>query len=340
MTTSGRDALPSDPTGLKILVVDDEPMLRSVIEDFLSLLGFEAPMIAGDGRQALQCLRSAPVDCMISDIRMPEMPLEELLVFVESEFPRLQVVATSGYSDLESARFIIEKGAHDFLGKPLNLDGLEVALTWICQRRRILDRAEECLSGAPSPNGADRFGPLVALLSADTIPFAGKMRHSLRMAELARVLEGLLHPTEADLLRLAALLHELGSSYLIQSLSDQPRRLDNLELQLVHAHSRVSGRLGARRLDCPALEAIIGEHPFWHDQSPKTASEGPAQERLAIWLGLLNFIDGCMNDRPDRAAYRPEHVRDSLKRRYANRPLEPIARVLERWDGIESTLAR
>ena len=92
-------------------------MLRSVIEEFLGLLDYQTFRMACDGREALEMLRAEPCDCMLSDVRMPEMDLEELLGYVSKEFPDLTVSATSGYSDLEHAVEIMGRGAHDFLGK-------------------------------------------------------------------------------------------------------------------------------------------------------------------------------------------------------------------------------
>src|SRR4051812_48867184 len=113
------------PGDLKILVVDDEAMLRSVIHDFLNMLGFTDHLMAANGLEAVEALRAQPIDLMLSDIRMPRMELQDVLPIVKSEFPDLAVIATSGLSDFENAATIFAGGAHDFLGKPLDLRALE-----------------------------------------------------------------------------------------------------------------------------------------------------------------------------------------------------------------------
>src|SRR5262249_1638562 len=104
-----------DPTQLRVLVVDDEPMLRSVIEEFLDLMGFSDHFVAGDGEEALDILHDHEIDCLVSDIRMPKMELNELLPILGQEFPGLVVIATSGCNDFDSAYNIFHAGAHDFL---------------------------------------------------------------------------------------------------------------------------------------------------------------------------------------------------------------------------------
>ena len=222
-----------DLSKLRVLIVDDEPMLRSVIQDFLLMLGFENQRVAGDGLEALEVMRAEPVDFMLSDIRMPKMELEELLGVVKQEFPRLVVVATSGFSDLESARNIFVKGAHDFIGKPLNLDALELAMQWIVERQRMLQTAERLFGKAalpvPPEEAASRLAAMREALRVGVHHFESKIRHAVRMADLLEKLQTGLTPALATDLALAVLLHELGTGYQIQSLCHQPRPLDDDE---------------------------------------------------------------------------------------------------------------
>jgi response regulator RpfG family c-di-GMP phosphodiesterase len=325
---------------LRVLIVDDEPMLRSVIEEYLVLLGYKPPAMAGDGREALAILRAQPIDCMISDIRMPEMALEELLAILGKEFPRLVVLATSGYSDFDNAFNIIEKGAHDFLGKPLNLDFLEDALGWVEQRQSMLELAAELFGGDADHGSPNQDAAMLDRLGANLMTkegaFAGRLRHARRMAKVARGLQGLFEPAEWRDLELAALLHEIGNSQVMQSLIEQSRRLDEHELRLVRAHARASGRLVARHLGLAEVGAIIAKHYHW---GQALASQGTASrsrtDRLATWLGLLNFVDGCLRNRPDRMPYTTTQVRDSLKRRLQATSLEPIKALLDHWAVVE-----
>lgn len=329
-----------DPSKLRILIVDDEPMLRTVIQDFLLMLGFENQCVAGDGLEALEVMRSQPIDFMLSDIRMPKMELEELLGVVRKEFPRLVVIATSGFSDLDSARNIFSKGAHDFIGKPLNLDALELALQWIVERQKVLQTAERLMgkSALPVPpgEGPARLDALREALLAGTHHFEQKVRHSIRIADLLRRLQTGLEPALALDLELAALLHELGNGYQIQSLCRQPRQLDEEERRFVQEHARISGRLVAWSLERPEFQVIIGEHIHWLGLMSRPEAELSTEERLALWLGTLNGLDGYLHDRPDRPALSLPQLKVTLHRKLRHPGHAPADLLLEQWDQVEA----
>ncbi len=317
---------------LRLLVVDDEPMLRSVIQDFLSLLGFHQQFTAGNGRQALEVLETQPIDCILSDIRMPEMALEELLGVIRVRWPATTVIATSGYSDLESAAHIMERGADDFLGKPLNLDGLETALKWIGWRRDLLDWL-----AAEAPTGS-QFRPGLADALAGAPVFQERMSHCLRVMELLDLLQTDLEPELKEDALSAALLHEMGLGQLIHGLCCQPRKLDGFEQQLVRGAAGTGSRLVLQSLDRPRVGELISRHLRWQDLLPPQLESDPLA-RAALWLGLANLVDGCTRARPDRPPITPHRLRESLERRRAMHPVEPLDGLLDQWNLIEGRLS-
>lgn len=327
MTLGSVSPVPAPSANLRLLVVDDEPMLRSVIQEFLTILGFTHHHLAGNGQQALEILRNHPIDCVLSDIRMPEMELEELLAIIRKQWPDIVVIATSGYSDMESAANIIGKGAADFLGKPLNLDSLEAALRWVNWRRDLLAQAR----------GADVQPALVeqALLSAPV--FIDKMNHARRVGALLQKLDSGLGDTHHRDLVLAGLLHEMGMCYQVHSLCDQPRSLDDNEQALVRVSSVIGGWMVANALNRSQLDPIIARHANWQSISDARIRQEPVMG-AAVWLGLANSIIGCTTERPDRPAIRIQRVRESLDRRAHQTPTEPLRRLLDQWPAVESAI--
>lgn len=79
----------------RVLVVDDEEMIRLTSSRILQSQGFDV-RTAGDGFEALVELRQAPPDVIISDLRMPNMSGFELLSVVRRRFPHIPVIAISG----------------------------------------------------------------------------------------------------------------------------------------------------------------------------------------------------------------------------------------------------
>jgi len=106
-----------------ILVADDDPHLRSVLQDLLASAGYEVLPVA-DGEAALFALEKAPVDLVVADDRMPGMSGRELLWECARRWPGLPVILLTGYGTVPEAVEAVKAGASDYLLKPF--DGHEL----------------------------------------------------------------------------------------------------------------------------------------------------------------------------------------------------------------------
>ncbi len=109
-----------------LLVVEDDPAVRSVMEALLTELGY-AVLTAEDGVEALEVLRgdSAPtIDLVISDIIMPRMGGKELLEEAGAAWPDLRFLFTTGYSENVVHEGFVRKEGIAFLSKPFGKDTL------------------------------------------------------------------------------------------------------------------------------------------------------------------------------------------------------------------------
>src|SRR3954447_1061430 len=108
----------------RILVVDDDPSQRSLLDSFLSGQGFEI-VTAASGQKALDTLRTrGEFDIMISDVRMPEMSGLETLRRARKEHEHLPVLLVTAYADIKEAVGAMRDGAVNYLSKPIDLDEL------------------------------------------------------------------------------------------------------------------------------------------------------------------------------------------------------------------------
>lgn len=106
-----------------ILIVDDEPGIRQVLQDLLVASGYTV-MLAGDGEEALLKLEGGQVDLVISDDMMPGMSGRELLWECVRRWPGLPVIILTGYGTVPKAVEAVKDGAVDYLLKPF--DGQEL----------------------------------------------------------------------------------------------------------------------------------------------------------------------------------------------------------------------
>ncbi|MBQ0719799.1 MAG: PAS domain S-box protein [Gammaproteobacteria bacterium] len=88
---------PPQANAEKILIVDDEPALRDVTQEILTMAGYQV-LIADDGEEALTILDNEAVDVLISDIIMPKMNGYSLAKIVSEKYPNIKIQLASGYS--------------------------------------------------------------------------------------------------------------------------------------------------------------------------------------------------------------------------------------------------
>jgi len=107
----------------RILVVDDDPGQRSLLDSFLRSQNFDVTL-ADSGEHALEILRSEAFDMMISDVRMPGLSGLETLRHVRQQHAQLPVLLVTAYTDIREAVNAMRDGAVNYLSKPINLDEL------------------------------------------------------------------------------------------------------------------------------------------------------------------------------------------------------------------------
>ncbi len=119
-------------TPYKILVVDDEPdleplMLQRMRRPIRS--GKYEFIFAGDGLEALEKLReNDDIDMVVSDINMPKMDGLTLLEQIPKIDPDIRAVIVSAYGDMENIRTAMNRGAFDFVTKPIDFKDLQVTI--------------------------------------------------------------------------------------------------------------------------------------------------------------------------------------------------------------------
>ncbi|MEO6036189.1 MAG: sigma-54 dependent transcriptional regulator, partial [Verrucomicrobiota bacterium] len=107
----------------RILVVDDDPGQRSLLESFLSGQNFEVVAV-DSGKNALEVLDGSAFDLMISDVRMPGMSGLEMFRLARRKHPSLPVLLVTAYADIRDAVAAMRDGALNYLAKPIDLDEL------------------------------------------------------------------------------------------------------------------------------------------------------------------------------------------------------------------------
>lgn len=129
--------MPEEKLQSKILVADDEQDILSIISRIVTSLGLEV-CIARDGLEALEILAIETISIVITDIMMPRMDGMQLLEHITRDYPDIDVIVMSGYSNEFSFTDVINAGAIDYLTKPFKKDTLEAKLNRCLRERSII----------------------------------------------------------------------------------------------------------------------------------------------------------------------------------------------------------
>jgi len=120
----------------KILIVDDETVVRDSLGKWFSSEGYQARPVAS-AREALESITDTEYDVALIDIKMPGMDGMELQSRLREADPDLSVIIMTGYASVETAVQALKHGAYDYITKPIDPDELSHLVANALEHRRV-----------------------------------------------------------------------------------------------------------------------------------------------------------------------------------------------------------
>src|ERR1035437_1063425 len=158
---------PASPSGLRILVVDDERALADLVASYLTRDGFEVSM-AQDGQQAIEQARQVDPDVMVLDLGLPVVDGVEVCRVVRTFSDCYIIMLTARTEEIDKI-IGLSVGADDYLTKPFSPRELLARIHAMLRRPRA-----STTSGQPAPEAPPRvFGALSVVVAAREVQFAG-----------------------------------------------------------------------------------------------------------------------------------------------------------------------
>jgi CheY-like chemotaxis protein len=111
----------------KILIVDDDPFVRDLLAKVLRRGGHDVT-VSETADEALETLRTASFDLLLTDVVMPGMDGFDLLRRVKAVHPSVKVIVLTGYARMQSISDFLLYGADDYLAKPFQVHELVAAV--------------------------------------------------------------------------------------------------------------------------------------------------------------------------------------------------------------------
>lgn len=115
----------------RILVVDDDKVVREFLETFLDKKEFQYVWSAANAREALEILDKEDISLVLLDVMLPDADGVELLKKIKKKDRKISVVMITGHPDEDKARMALKEGAEDYIIKPFDLFYLELTLVTI-----------------------------------------------------------------------------------------------------------------------------------------------------------------------------------------------------------------
>ena len=121
---------------LRILFVDDEKEILSIVKEYLALNGYDISVV-DNGVEAFELVKEYSYDIVFTDLNMPGFHGLELLSVIKERRPETEVIIVTGYGTIESAIEALKLGSYDYLQKPIKFERLKLLIDRIVEKKSL-----------------------------------------------------------------------------------------------------------------------------------------------------------------------------------------------------------
>ena len=312
------------PGIVTVLVVDDEEPIRNALRKFLKQQQFEV-YTAGSADEALQQLRLHKVALMLSDIRMPGTSGVDLVPQAIEIEPELAILMLTAVNDATSAALCMQRGAMDYLTKPIELADLGRAVHRALKRREMLLenrqlnqwlKEEVTTRTAELQRERNRLervstATLEALVNALEAKDPYLRGHSARVADLSANIATEMSFSEEDVdrVRMAGRLHDLGKIGTRDAVVNKEGPLTADEFEHVKQHVIIGAQILAPLVHLGDIVAMVKSH---HERFDGTGyPDGLRGEEVPLGgrvIAAAEVYDALTTSRPYQEKMTPEQA--------------------------------
>jgi len=333
-----------------LLVVDDEEPIRTALARFLTQEGYEVHT-AESGEAALAALARQKVAGMVLDVRMPGLSGIDLVPMALEAEPHLAILMLTAVTDATTAALCMQRGAFEYLMKPIDLVDLGRAVERALRRRAIQVESaqvnqwlkEEVAIRAAEARRERTTLERVTIATLEVLVNALEAKdpfsrgHSARVADLSAMIaaELELSDEEVETIRTAGRLHDIGKIGIREEVLAKQGPLTPAEFGHVKEHVMIGTQILAPLTHLhDAIACLRGHHERWDGEGYPDGLRGEEIPIGARILGVAEIYDALTTSRPYQEKMPSRFAIDRL-RDLAGTAVDPAV-----FAGLESVMAR
>lgn len=314
----------------RILVVDDEAHVRSMISATLERQGYNV-LVASGGREALEAIDHNSFELILTDIVMQEGNGLALLERIHGQNPNLPVIMVTAIHDISVAIDSMRRGAYDYLLKPFEREHLVATVQRALEHRQALQESHtyqqnleqvvrartEMLRQAMEDLEHSYDVTLEALGDALDLKDSETEGHSKRVTAytiaLARAMG--ISPAEIKVIARGAFLHDIGKMAIPDEILRKPGKLSPEEQEIMREHcSRGYQMLRKIPFLAEAAEIVFTHQEHYDGSGYPSSLKGAAIPVGARIFAVADTLDAITSDRPYRQARTFDAAREEIIR--------------------------
>jgi putative two-component system response regulator len=314
---------------LTLLVVDDEDSIRNALRKFLVQQGYEV-VTAATGEEALAVLQRQKVTGILLDVNLPGINGVELVPQLLELEPTVAILMLTAVNDATSAALCMQRGAYDYLIKPIDLGHLSRAIHHALQRRHTLlegQQINQWLKDEVAARVTERrieqanqerisVATLEALINALEAKDPYLRGHSARVADMSAMVAAAAGCTdeEVEAIRTGGRLHDIGKIGIREEVLNKQGPLTEEEYEHVKQHVTVGSQILAPLVH---LRDVIGyvrsHHERWDGTGYPDRLAGEVIPLGARVIGAVEIYDALTTSRPYQEKMPPEMAIERMR---------------------------
>ncbi|HEX7025524.1 MAG TPA: HD domain-containing phosphohydrolase [Gemmatimonadales bacterium] len=312
-----------------LLIVDDEEAIRSALARALRGRGYDV-MTASNAEEAISAARRHKLACILLDVRLPDASGADLVSRLLDLEPNAAILMLTAVNDATSATLCMQRGAMDYLTKPVDLPDLFLAIEKAMQRRRTRiesDKINQWLKEEVAVRTAElrieranmeriSVGTLEALVNALEAKDPYLRGHSARVADFAAMVaaELGLPDEQVEAVRTGGRLHDIGKIGIREEILGKQGPLTDEEFEHVKTHPVTGSEILAPLTYLgPVIEYVRSHHERWDGRGYPDGLAGEAIPMGARIIGAVEIYDALTTSRPYQEKMTPEMAVERLR---------------------------